>query len=224
GGTGTLSLDGTYSLKVTSGDTWHVSVATEVSDTFYESDETDITTTAGSNTANLTLESRNFTIPDAKTTSYDSSQSKNIILKDGTEIEMPAGTVKSSGTVTITVTPQTDARPDSKDKPVGISYDFVAKDSNGQEITKFVNDVQITLKYDEAVLTAAGFDENDVKPKYYDDTTGTWENFKAVLQDTTKNTFTITTDHFTPGGLVGGRVSSAGGEISTPTPEPTPSE
>lgn len=217
GGTGTVSLDGTYTLKVSSGDTWHVSAATDVSDMFYESDEVDITTTAGANTANLVLESRNLSVPDSKTTSFSASNSKSVIMEDGTEVEMPAGSVKSSGTVTVTVTPKTDAQPDSKDKPLGIAYDFVAKDSDGNEITKFVSDVQITIKYDEDILTEAGYTETNVKPKYYDNTTGTWENFKSVAQDTDANTFTITTNHFTPGGITGGRVQGTTTTTTTTT-------
>ena len=216
GGTGTISLDGTYTLKVTADDTWHVSAATEISDIFYESSEQTVVTVAGTNTQNLVLVPSTLSIPESKTTSFSSSNSKSVILEDGLTIEAPAGSIKSSGTVTVTVTPKTDAQPDSKDKPIGITYDFVAKDADGKEVTSFVNDVQITIPYNESVITAAGYLETDLTPKYYNETTGTWEPWKAVVQDTANNTFTITTDHFTPGGLTGGRITVA------VTPEPTP--
>jgi len=209
GGNGTISTDGTYSLNVSSGDTWHVSAATEISNVFYESTEASVTTVAGANTQNLVLVESALSVPESKTSSFDSANSKSLILGDGLKVEAPAGSIQSSGTVTLTVTPKTDSKPDSKDKPIGVSYDFVAKDANGQAVTSFANDVTITIPYNESVITAAGYSETDLRPKYYDETTGTWENWKAVVQDTINNTFTITTDHFTPGSLTGGRVTAA---------------
>ncbi len=217
GGNGTISTDGTYSLNVSSDDTWHISAATEISNVFYESAEASVTTVAGTNTQNLVLAQSTLSIPESKTASFDSSNSKSIILGDGLKVDAPAGSIQSSGTVTLTVTPKTDAKPDSKDKPVGISYDFVAKDADGQAVTSFANDVTVTIPYNEDVITAAGYSETDLSPKYYDETTGTWENWKAVVQDTDANTFTITTNHFTPGGLTGGRVTAAAVTPSTPS-------
>jgi len=210
GGNGTVSTDGTYSLNVSSGDIWHISAATEISNVFYESAEASVTTVAGTNTQNLVLVQSTLSVPEAKTASFDSSNSKSLILGDGLKVDAPAGSIQSSGTVTVTVTPKTDSKPDSKDKPVGITYDFVAKDANGQAVTSFASDITVTIPYNEAVITAAGYAEADLCPKYYDETTGTWENWKAVVQDTDANTFTITTDHFTPGGLTGGRLTAAG--------------
>ena len=217
GGTGTLSLDGNYTLKVTSEDTWHVSAATEINDMFYESPEQTITTSAGANTKDLVLEASNWTVPESKTTSFSADNSKSVILDDGLTVEAPAGSIKSSGTVTVTVTPKTDAKPDSKDKPIGISYDFVAKDADGKEITTFTGDIQITIPYNEDEIIDAGYSETDLTPKYYNETTGTWEPWKSVVQDTANNTFTITTDHFTPGGLTGGRLATAAAAATTTT-------
>ena len=218
GATGIASLDGTYTLDVVSGDVWHISAAAKISGQLYESAESSVTTVAGANSKNLVLLYKNLTIPDSKTASFSSSDSKSIILSNGLTVEAPAGSIASSGTITVTITPKTDAQPDSKDKPLGISYDFVAKDSSGNEITSFVNDIQVVIPYDEDLIVAAGYIEDDLRPKYYDETTNTWENWKSVSQDKTNNTFTITTDHFTPGGLTGGRVVAA----ATTTPSSTP--
>jgi len=207
GATGVISTDGDYTLNVVSGDTWHVSAMTKVSNILYQSVEKEVVAAVGANTKNLTLISQNITVPSGKTVSFSASNSKTIILENGLKMEIPAGAIQSSGTITVTISPETDAKPDSKDKPLGLSYDFLAKDSDGTTISSFISDVKIIIPYDQDLITAAGYSETDLMPKYYDETTGTWENWKSVVQDTTNNTFTITTNHFTAGGLTGGRVT-----------------
>lgn len=215
-GTGVFTDSGVYTLKVKSGEAWHVKATTKGDDgKLYESAVADLTTVAGVNTKNLTLVSKNIDVPDSKTTTFSASDSKTIELSDGLKVEIPAGALGSTGNITVTVTPtveleETSVKADSKDKPIGLNYDFVAKNSSGQEISSFNQDVKITFPYSETLITEAGYAESDALPKYYDDTTGTWENYKAVVRDATNNKVTVTTDHFTAGGMTGGSVSTSG--------------
>ncbi|MDD3102379.1 MAG: hypothetical protein PHE59_04525, partial [Patescibacteria group bacterium] len=159
-------------------------------------------------------------VPESKTTTFSATDSKTIELTNGLKLEIPAGALASSGTVTVTITPtvgeenQTtvSVKPDAKDKPLGVNYDFVAKDSNGQEITQFDSDVKITFPYDPELITDNGYTEEDITPKYFDDTTNTWENYKSVVRDATNNVIIVTTNHFTPGGITGGKFVTGGEE------------
>lgn len=216
-GTGTMAADGNYTLKVKSGETWHVKAMAKIDGVLYESAATQVVTVANDQTKDLTLVTTGVDVPEAKTTTFTASDSKTIELTDGLKLEIPAGALASSGTVTVTVTPtvgqeQTTVtvKPDAKDKPLGVNYDFVAKDSNGQEIADFKSDVKITFSYDQDLITDNGYSEVDITPKYFDDTTNTWENYKSVVRDSTNNEITVTTDHFTPGGITGGKFVTAG--------------
>ncbi|MFA5125344.1 MAG: carboxypeptidase-like regulatory domain-containing protein [Patescibacteria group bacterium] len=223
-GTGTMASDGTYTLKVKSGETWYVKATAKIDGVLYESAATEVITVAGAQTKNLTLITTGLSVPEAKTTTFSASDSKTIELTNGLTLEIPAGALASSGTVTVTITPtvgdenQTtvSVKPDAKDKPLGVNYDFTAKDSNGQEITQFDNDVKITFPYDPDLITDYGYTEADITPKYFDDTTNTWENYKSVVRDATNNVIIVTTNHFTPGGITGGKFVTAGGNDSTP--------
>jgi len=210
---GTFDADGTYSLKITQNDVWHLIAATEINNTLYESAEAIVsTTTLTSYSQNLALVSKNITIPEGVTSSFDASTAKTMKLtktvdstvQDEVILEIPAGAIATSGTITVSIIPTVNVKPDAKDKPIGVLYDFIAKDSSSNEITEFVQNVTITIYYDPALIEAAGYSEDSITPKYFDDSTGSWENYPNVIRDPENNRFIIKTDHFSPGGPTGG--------------------
>jgi len=215
-GTGAEATNGTYTLNVTQGDTWYVEAVAESSDTLYQSATATVTTVSGTSTytQNLVLVSQNVTMPDPKTSSFDSTGSKTIMLDDGLTVEMPAGSIATSGTVTVTVTPTVDFVADGKEKLVGYGYDFTAKDSDGKEIKEFAQDVTIIMPYDADAVAAAGYSEDSLTPKYYDETTGVLNIYNSVIRDTENNKLRIKTDHFSAGGPTGGEVPTAPSGLS----------
>ncbi len=210
-GSGVAASSGTYSLKVTQGDVWHLVAVAKIDNTLYESLETTVTTVSGtaSYVQNLPLVSKNLTIPDPVTSSFDSTQSKTITLTDGLTLDIPAGSIATSGTITVSVTPTVDIKSDGKEKLVGYGYSFGAKDSSGATITDFVQDVTIIMPYNEAAVTAAGYSEDSLTPKYYDEILGVINTYDSFVRDTVNNNFIIKTDHFSDGGSMGGEVPTA---------------
>lgn len=205
-GSGVEATDGTYTLYVNQGETWYIEAAAEVSGTLYESATTTVTTVSGTSsyTQNLALVSTNVTMPDPKTASFDSTQAKTIMLDDGLTVECPAGSIKTSGTVTVSVAPTVDMMADGDNKLVGYGYDFVAKDSDGKEIKDFAQNVTIVMPYDEDAVAAAGYAEESLTPRYYEETTGIIKEYDTVIRDTENNKLRIMTDHFSLGGPTGG--------------------
>ena len=213
-GAGTVSLDGTYSLKATQGDTWHIVAAAEISNAYYESAETTVTTVSGTTTysQNLALVSKNITVPEGVSATFDATQSKTIKLtkmvggvpQDEVVLEIPAGSIATSGTITVSITPTVNVKPDSKDKPIGLAYNFEARDSSGNKIEEFVQNVTIYMSYDPTLIAASGYSVDSITPKYYDSQTGSWENYSNVVRDAVNNRFIIKTDHFSAGGTTGG--------------------
>lgn len=213
-GTGAVSTDGTYSLKVSQGETWHLTAAAELSNSLYQSAETSVAVSSSSTTQDLALLPLNLIIPDSKTVTFDSSTAKTLTLSNGLILDMPAGSIATSGTVTVTVTPTVNVKPDSKERPIGLTYNFTARDSDGKEISSLAQNVTITMPYDENLIEAAGYSEDSITPKYYDETTGTWENYDTVIRDTENNKLIIITDHFSDGGPVGGDTPAAPSNLS----------
>lgn len=216
-GSGTESADGIFTIKAIQGDTWHLVAAAKTNNSYYESPELTVATDDGQ--AQGTYSNKILAlafkddVPDGVSSTFDASQSKTIKLTNGSVdqvvMDIPAGAIANSGTVTVSITPTVDVKPDSKDKPIGVAYDFEARDSDGNKIENFNQDITITIAYDPALIAAAGYTEDNITPKYYDTTTGSWENYSNVVRDTSNNKLIIKTDHFSSGGITGGDIPAA---------------
>jgi len=190
---------------------------------FYKGEVTDVATATGTlaYTKNLKLVpvavgGIQITIPEAKTISFDASASKTIELSDGLKMEIPAQAIASSGTITVSITPIVDVKAGSTDKPITFGYDFTASvtaknDATGQYTTTekesdFSSNITVTFPYNQSLVTAAGYTEDEIMPQYYDDQSGEgiWKSYNNVIRDTANNTLTVKTDHFSPGGITGG--------------------
>jgi len=192
-----VNSSGVYSLSVSKGTIWHVGAHYETGTTPYESDEVMVNMTGSTATANLTLTQANYTLPQALSTTFDASKPKLISLTDGTEINIPAGALATSGNVTLTINPKASLPTKKGDKPIWYGYEFTATDSNGQTITNFNSSITITFPYTDAQLTRLGITADGLVPSYWDETSGTWKKVSNVTIDTTNKKVTITIDHFT---------------------------
>lgn len=205
---------GNYSLSVTRGTTWHVGARYENGTTPYESSETSVSLTSSSSTANLTLSSVSYNLPQSISTTFDATQPKIIELSDGTEINIPASALATSGNVTLNISPKASLPSKKGDKPLWYGYEFTASDSNGQAITQFNSTITITFPYSESMLTTKGITAGDLVPSYWDDTSGTWKKVNNVTVNTTNKTITITTDHFTDYALTANIAASSSSSSS----------
>jgi len=214
-----MSTDGSYSLDVISGDVWHVSaVRKEANGKFYKSDELRVNVSEAKDYPgqDLTLEDQGMTIPDEKMVTFDASKQKTIKLQDGTTLDMPAGSIKANGSVTITITPTTDLNTMANAKPLSYGYTFKATDpaNNNKPISKFVSNITITIPFgdikdklvDLGIVTLDG-DGNvltaDIVPQYWDSTNNVWKKFNNVTIDKAGEKVIIKTNHFTDVGLLG---------------------
>jgi len=235
-GSGTISADGSYELKATQDDVWHVVVASKIAndqggDEYYESSELTVVTSGAENedgnyeNNDLELEAKGFNVPAGVSSTFDSSQLKTIKLTNGdfdeVVMDIPAGAIATSGSITVSITPTVEVKPDSNDKPIGVAYEFEARDADGNKIESFNQDVTITIAYDPAIIAAAGYSEDGITPKYYNTTTGSWENYSNVVRDPDNDKLIIKTNHFSAGGITGGDIptapSSLAGEAANST-------
>ncbi len=197
--------NGTYKLNINSGATWHIGADSPQSRDFYRSDEVMlVTASAGKYTQNFQLSKNVVQLPDAVSTTFDATQQSVLTLRDGTTVTMPAGSIATSGSVTVTATPTVQINTTQTDQPAfGFGYEFKAI-QNGSEITKFAaSTVSILYKYSTDILDKLGISENSLVPKFYNASTGAWEKPDNILQDTTNKTLTVTgLSHFSVHSIV----------------------
>lgn len=213
----TSNAAGSYSLSVSRGTTWTVGARYESGTTPYEAGEQTVSVTGSSVSVDLTLVQTSYSLPQALTTTFDSTKPKVIQLTDGTEINIPASALATSGNVTLSISPKASLPSKKGDKPLWYGYEFSATDSSGQAITSFNSSITITFPYTDAQLTARGITADDLIPSYWDDTSGTWKKVSNVTIDTTAKTVTITVDHFTDFALTANFSSSTTTSSTTST-------
>ena len=141
----------------------------------------------------------------------------NGVPQDEVVLEIPAGAIATSGTITVSIRPTPNVKPDAKDRPIGFAYDFEARDADGNKIESFVREVTIYVSYDPDLLATTGYSEESVTPKYFSSTTGSWENYSNVIRDTANSRFIIKTDHFTYYVIVGGDVPDTPSDLTAIT-------
>jgi len=191
-------FNGNYSLDVSSGTTWHVGGGYETGTNAYRSEETAVTPANGSSsTVNLALVKSDYDLPQSLTVQFDATKPKVIELTDGTELNIPANALASSGNVTLNVNPKTSLPSKKGDRPIWYGYEFSATDATSQTITSFNSDITISFPYTDAQLVKLGITADQLVPSYWDTTTGSWKQVSNVTIDTTNHMVVITTDHFT---------------------------
>ena len=200
---------GSYSLNYSAG-TWHCGADTFTGTEFFRSEEVTINiTNQTSIKQNFELKKSGFEVPPAVSKTFDATTSQVITLDNGTIINIPGGTLASSGNVTLRATPTIDLIHTKLEKPFGVGYELEAQDENSNTIAKFNSNVTITFAYTDEQLKELGITEESLVSKYYDEQTGTWKDPNGVTQDTEKNTITISTNHFTKFAVVAAEGANA---------------
>lgn len=203
GGNGSpVEFGGKYSLNYAAG-IWHCGANSFNGTQFYKSDEVKITiTTQTKISQDFALKPSSFEVPPPVTESFDAGQAHTTTLANGTKIISPAGAYGTSGTtVTLSATPTVSMMEDQLNTVFGVGYDLSVKDSSNNAITNFNSAVQVIFSYKDADLAALGLTEAALKSKYFDDSSNAYKDTTYTI-DTTNNTITVTTTHFTKFAIV----------------------
>ena len=203
GSDATAGADGTYSVNATKNDIWHIGAVKENDQTVYMSSEYLVETEGNAtNTQNISLTAQNWPLPDSISSTFDPTKLKTISLSDGTVISIPANACVTDAdnppaTVTFTATPSATLPSQKGDKPLWYGYDFSVTEPDGTQVITFNSDITISFPFTDAILTDKGLTEDDLTLKYYNETTGEWEQVATIAIDRDNNTVTISIDHFT---------------------------
>ncbi len=193
------------------------------SNTYYRATDTKVSTgdSNGTTTVDLTLsEAGDFY--EAESYSFDNSAgATTITLPDGeSELIIPKGALDdgsgdNNGNVTLTVQSDIGLPSSDDDYNTGVNWEFTAKDSAGDDVTEFNQDLTIHMQYDEKMLEEMGIDENDISAAAYDSSTRAYSSTSSTNVDTETNTVSASISHFSTYSLLGDRGLSSD-EISAP--------
>lgn len=199
-----VASDGTYTLPVTSGETWHIVTTDLGNKKLLESDTQDVKAKKGSNTVNPAMKDTGVAVPGPMSKTCNADQQCDVSLPNGTSVSTPAFAVDLTGTVQLTVTPIVDTDDSSLNLPATLTYEVKARNSAGEEVSKLNSPAEISIPYDQSVAESSGLVEGRMEPRYFDPQTGTWETSGASgLVDTKNNISTIKSDHLTKFSVTG---------------------
>ena len=198
---------GHYVLGVNAGDIWHVQAVSEETTvsgtvtmtTFLKSPRLAITPTLGPNNLDLALQPSE-TLPESLAFDFDASQDQVFTLSNGAQVIIPAGTLATTGTVTLIVQPRVDLADEGGAQPVSFGYRLLAFDASHQPITHFNGDVTLAVPFTAAQLVALGVTPAELVPSYWDQATDSWKPVPDVSVETQASgdgTVFIAVDHFT---------------------------
>lgn len=206
--------DGSFTLNITSGTTWHVtaSYTDTANNKIYKSKEYQVTAQKDSAVAqDIAMTLLNTVLPDAASVTASTDVTTVLRLDDGSTATIPTGAVADdNGTAvqyTVTATPSADVNETSdvnlaEPYAVDLNATYTTGSKAGQKVDEFQKDVVVTLAYDETQLTADGINEGTLSTEFWSDSSGSWKKGNSTTVDTTNNTVTTTASHFSKYGIV----------------------
>lgn len=202
----TTAADGTYTIPVTSGETWDVIVAAEdsASKGYRQGDEIDVakpgTVAAGTIALSDGKGEETTSVPEASTTTSSTNTQMVVAIENGASVTAPANSLAQQNTsVILTIEPTIETPETATAVPaMPLAYDItVQQQSNGQELSNFPSDVTICLPYNETEVVENGLSESELTIKYWNETADTYQTLKTSTVDEDNNKVCGTTDHMT---------------------------
>ena len=194
--------DGVYTLKVGQNETWRVAAKSNYQNNYYKSYEVTLKTgETGTITQDLVLTAEKK-LPPPVTKAVETDKPSVVSTNDGTKITVPANSVGSTGSATVTVSPTAELPEQGTSKVVGTGYDVNVYDAVGKEVTKLNTELTITIPYEPTELKDAGIEPKDLKIAYYDEATAIWMELTASAVNEAEHTVTAVVSHLTRFALV----------------------
>jgi len=194
---------GNFLLTIAQGDRWHIGAGRDVNGYPYKAAEVPIEATGPSATVNPIL-SKAFReqLPPPVTVTQEAGQPIVAQMQGGASVVMPESATGGGGTVQVNVTPTGEAPSQASAHVVGAVYDISIKDQAGNVVSQLQKDVEITLPYTDADLTASGATVDKLSPSYFDEKAGTWVKANDFTVDKVRKVVIVRVRHLTRFALV----------------------
>ncbi|MDX1607929.1 MAG: carboxypeptidase regulatory-like domain-containing protein [Candidatus Spechtbacterales bacterium] len=198
GGFQTTQTDsnGKYEISATPNEEWVIAASKDINGELFRSEEVPVFV-GEEDIARILEVTRVGVFPESQTKTTDSTETTVVKTDDGTTVTVPANSILTSGSVSVSISPDSRVTSQGSTKVVGIAYKLAARDSSGQQITNFKSDVTVTIPYKDLDLSRLGIDENKLSFGFWDEASGVWRTKDSYAVNTDKDVVTGTTNHFT---------------------------
>lgn len=193
----TSSTEGKYSMHVPMDSSWVIGAAAHADTVEYRADEIAVAVSKTSVMHDVQLQRIGVLPKPAIVRTNVDTQAVVTVANGGPTVVAPAQTFASSGSVEISVTPDTRAPSQGQNKVVGTAYEFSAKDTGGTQISNFSKDVVITIPYLESDIKALGVTEKQLVLSFWDEKVSAWKELNNSVVNAAENTVTAAVNHFT---------------------------
>ncbi|NJN67246.1 MAG: hypothetical protein HC884_11310 [Chloroflexaceae bacterium] len=193
--------DGQYQLALKGGLTWEIVAVSSDGDAFFMSRPVTIQPVASPVPVvvdDLVLR-KVGTLPDRQAFVFDAATDQTLTLSDGSQIQLPAGTLADSGTVVLTVEPLPELFSSGGAEPVSFGYRLRTYTDTGIPIWRMMQPVTLILPFAAEQLTELGITMDQLVPASWDSTNQSWvplENVIVTPDDQGGGTVTITIEPF----------------------------
>jgi hypothetical protein len=206
--------DGQYELALRSGLSWTIQAVSSDESSFLRSQAEQAIPAISNSTATLpelVLELA-APIPESQIFSFEAELDQIFTMGDGSQVQVPAGAIQSSGSTILTVRPLPELQSAGNLEPISFGYRLNAYDSNRRPLSKFASPVTLILPFAASDLAALGVTPEQLVPAYWDEATSSWkpvENVIVVVDQNGDGEVQISVDHFTDFALLAGLNSGA---------------
>ena len=192
-------FDGKFEMALDRGERWHIGAARDIDGFPYRSFEIVISVTAqASESIELVLrKARTEPLPQPVLVTKSSAEQIVIELQDTARVVVPPAAVPTSPTITVEITPTTEAPSQRQAKVISTVYDITLQDQAGQKVQELQQEIEITLPYKDEDVKTHGVKEDDLVPASYDEDEGEWKTIENHTKDKEKNEIKARVKHLT---------------------------
>ena len=190
---------GNFSLILLPNLQWYIGAGAYRNGVCYKAAPIAVTPQAGTT---VTLDLVSISCPEKQEQQHDVKKDYETNLTDGTNVTAPVGAFGTSGTVTVTVAPDTTA-PDTQDSSViGIAYRIEARKSDGSLVQALSESLHLSLPYTDEALAARGISAQNLQMAFFDETQKRWARIAEAALDETAKRMRADVTHLTRFALV----------------------
>ena len=190
--------NGSFVFKVSPNSVWHLGADKQISGTGYRSAEVVVNVGTGDTQTQLTLSKLATPLPQAAAVTAPVGGTITAQTTDGAQVTLPPNSVVgATGNPTLQILPTVEAPVQPSKIPVSTVYDITLKDNSGNKISSFNSLVEVRIPYDPNNISALGLDQKNLKPSYYDDSSGTWIEITNYTLDTQNHMVIAKVNHLT---------------------------
>jgi uncharacterized GH25 family protein len=144
-------------------------------------------------------------LPASETDAFMTEVGWMFTMADGTEVEIPADSVRTEEhKLTIMITPQLEVPDSLANRMLSYAYtmSLYEAESGAEVLDEFSEEVMITIYYAEDQLNLLGITVSDIRPAYFMTESNSWQTMGSYILDEENKKISFQTDHFSDWALV----------------------